>query len=536
MRNRFLIIALTIVFTSVAAFGQASWLDRPLTTNWNRTATVPTAPRATGDQPIIARCRSQIRPATSVVDRAVTAKGWDLFGPAYVYGNVTIITGMASVDGMCRPVQYNGFVFVGNRFAGTLAPNPTDSRTDGAIGRISLFSPDEITVEFARYSENDALCCPSRTSVVSYELTSGIRGVLRATDVSTSDNCRDDGGITTQDNVITGTVTYRQRMALPPNAVLTVKLLDVSRADASSITIAEQRIETAGKQVPIPFDLVYEQRRINERNRYAVRAEIHDGDRLLFTTDTSHPVLTQGNPRNADITLVAVGGRGQTGQNRDSVIRGNVTYRQRIALERNSEVLVKLVDAADVDGEPLAETTVNTGNRQVPIAFQLDYDRRDIRQGRSYELRAEIRSGGRLRFNTPEGHRVSFAGNAAQNVELVLAPAQDGPTAITGHTLNLSKFGIGSIQIDTRTDVVVSGRVTVSDDGNASVALTRHNGTVMFDGKLTSYDNGILKITIGNSGDADASGVIEVRYSGSRLNSLTTSDLVLDGQKVTLRF
>ncbi|MBX3289029.1 MAG: YbaY family lipoprotein [Acidobacteria bacterium] len=535
MKNRSLIIALTIVFTSVAAFGQASWLDRPLTTNWNRTATVPTAPRAAGDLPTTAQCRSQIRTAATAADKAVTARGWHLFGPAYVYGNVTVVTAMASVDGMCRPNQYNGFVFVGTRFAGTLAPAPTDSRTDGAIGRISLFTLDEITVEFARYGENDALCCPSRTSTVSYELTTGIRGVLRATDVSTSDNCN-DGGITTQDNVITGTVTYRQRMALPRNAVLTVKLLDVSRADAPSATIAEQRIETAGKQVPIPFDLVYEQRRINERNRYAVRAEIHDGDRLLFTTDTSHPVLTQGNPRNADITLVAVGGRGQTGQNRDSVIRGNVTYRQRIALERNSEVLVKLVDAADVDGEPLAETTVNTGNRQVPIAFQLDYDRRDIRQGRSYELRAEIRSGGRLRFNTPEGHRMSFAVSAAQNVELVLAPAQDGPTAITGHTLNLSKFGIGSIQIDTRTDVVVSGRVTVSDDGSASVALTRHNGTVMFDGKLTSYDDGILKITVGNSGDADASGVIEVRYSGSRLNSLTTSDLVLDGQKVTLRF
>ncbi len=526
-----------MLFTSVAAFGQTSWLDRPLTTNWNRTATVPTAPRAAGDLPTTAQCRSQIRTAASAADRAVTARGWHLFGPAYVHGQVTIVTAMASVDGMCRPNQYNGFVFVGTRFAGTLAPVPTDSRTDGAIGRISLYTPDELTVEFARYGANDALCCPSRTSLVSYELTSGVRGVLRATDVSTSDNCRDDGGITTQDNVITGTVTYRQRTALPRNAVLTVKLLDVSRADAAADTIAEQRIETAGKQVPISFELVYDQRRIRERNRYAVRAEIYDGDRLLFTTDTSHPVLTQGNPRNVDITLVAAGGRGQTGQNRDSVINGTVTYRQRIALERNSEVTVRLVDSSDPDGETLAETTVNTGSRQVPIAFQLDYDRRDIRQGRNYELRAEIRSNGSLRFNTPEGRRVTLTGNTTRNVELVLVPAQDGPTAVTGHSLNLSKFGIGSMQIEGRsTDVVVSGRVTVSEDGSAAVALTRHNGTISFDGKLTSYSDGVLEITVANSGDADASGKIEVRYSGSRLNSLTTSDLVLDGQKVTLRF
>src|SRR5258708_34753519 len=53
-----------------------------------------------------------------------------------------------------------------------------------------------------------------------------------------------EGQITDQHGVVTGTVTYRQRIALPRQAVVQVQLLDVSKADAPAIVIAEQTIET----------------------------------------------------------------------------------------------------------------------------------------------------------------------------------------------------------------------------------------------------------------------------------------------------
>ena len=40
------------------------------------------------------------------------------------------------------------------------------------------------------------------------------------------------GAVAAEEVAITGEVSYRERMALPPNAVLTVRLLDVSLADA----------------------------------------------------------------------------------------------------------------------------------------------------------------------------------------------------------------------------------------------------------------------------------------------------------------
>ena len=43
-------------------------------------------------------------------------------------------------------------------------------------------------------------------------------------------------------------------------------------------------------------------------------------------------------------------------------------------------------------------------------------------------------------------------------------------------------------------------------------------------------------VAVENSGNADASGLIEIRYSGNSLSAISATDLVLDGQGVTLRF
>ncbi len=537
MKKTILILIFTVCFGGLAVSAQTSWLDRPLATNWNNgNGVVPTAPRETTSSPNSAMCREQIRVADSLADRAVTRAGWFLFGPSYSYGTITIVTAMASVDGMCRPNQYNGFVFVSNRFAGTLSPTPTDARTDGALSRISLFNPDNLTVEFARYGDDDPLCCPSRTSTVSYTITTGTRGLVKANDVDTSAVCQDGGGpIQTQDNVVSGTVTYLQRSALPPTAVLTVSLQDVSRADAPSTVIAQQRIETAGKQVPFSFDMAYDRTKIQERNRYAVRAEIRDGERLLFTTDTSYPVITQGSPKTVEITVVPVGGAGRPNRGESSV-RGTVTYRQRIALGPKSEVTVKLVDAATPDGTPVAETTFNTDGKQVPIAFELNYEQRDINRQRNYELQAEIKTDGQVRFKTATGQAVTLRANQP-SIELVLEAATAEPEPITGRTLSLSKFSPGTMQIEGRNaTILISARVNVRATGDAEVTLASFGSGTTFAGKLTFIDDTTARITVTGSGDADASGEITVNYSARNLRSITATNLVLDGQNVTVRF
>ncbi|GAB5536566.1 MAG: hypothetical protein Rubg2KO_28150 [Rubricoccaceae bacterium] len=94
---------------------------------------------------------------------------------------------------------------------------------------------------------------------------------------------------------LSGTVTYLQRIALPPDATVHVALLDVSLADASSETLAETSFPTDGAQVPLPYTLTYDASDVDPRRRYVVRAEIRSANgELMWTTDTAHPVLTNG--------------------------------------------------------------------------------------------------------------------------------------------------------------------------------------------------------------------------------------------------
>ena len=275
------------------------------------------------------------------------------------------------------------------------------------------------------------------------------------------------------------------------------------------------------------------------RDYRAVQAEIRAADRLLYVTNTNHPVITQGNPRSVEITLAPVGGGGGGGGQRQNVLRGTVTYRQRIALTPDSEVLVRIVDAANPSGPAAAETRVTVGNRQVPIPFELEYQNRDIDRQRNYEVQAEIRTGSQVRFRTAAGVPVNLRGQQADdNVEIVVVPAREEPTAITGRAISLSKFGTGSIQIGTRgNELIIRGAVSVDADGNATITLSRPlGGSIVFTGKLTYFSDTALRITIQSSGDADASGEIQATYSGRNLRNLTATTLVLGGQDVTLRF
>lgn len=101
---------------------------------------------------------------------------------------------------------------------------------------------------------------------------------------------------------VSGAVLYRERIALPGEAVVVVRVLDVSRADAPSDTIAEQRIEPQ-HQVPIPFSLHVPRSALTPRGRYGVAARIEIDGELAWISDTHHPVSTDG-PTTVDILVV----------------------------------------------------------------------------------------------------------------------------------------------------------------------------------------------------------------------------------------
>ena len=107
--------------------------------------------------------------------------------------------------------------------------------------------------------------------------------------------------------VVNVTATYRERILLTPGHVLTVRVEDVSRADAPVEVLAEHREVLDGRAPPYQATLGFPRSQIDPRHTYAVRAEIRDpSGALRFTTDTRHAVLTHGAPAGADIVMVGV--------------------------------------------------------------------------------------------------------------------------------------------------------------------------------------------------------------------------------------
>lgn len=94
---------------------------------------------------------------------------------------------------------------------------------------------------------------------------------------------------------VTGSIAYRERIALPPTAQVEIRLDDVSLADAPAQTLAQQSFTANGRQVPFPFSLTVDQRQLDPRHSYAVAARITDASgELLFITDTRHSVDFDG--------------------------------------------------------------------------------------------------------------------------------------------------------------------------------------------------------------------------------------------------
>lgn len=148
----------------------ASWLDAPKLVSWNEPRLpIPTAPR---QEEMNARCRAQARPPELEEDRRLRDKGWDLVGSYQGGWHIVVMLATAGYDGMCRPDQYQAFVFVRGAFAGTLSPQLMHSREDGSLSRMFIESNDRLAAEYVRYAAADPLCCPSKTTTVEFEITS----------------------------------------------------------------------------------------------------------------------------------------------------------------------------------------------------------------------------------------------------------------------------------------------------------------------------------------------------------------------------
>lgn len=104
--------------------------------------------------------------------------------------------------------------------------------------------------------------------------------------------------------VVSGTVTYRERMALPADAVVEVWITDVTPGVVTNMALlGEATVQSAGRQVPIPFEIRFEPSRVAPDHLYAVKAAIKGGGQTLFESEAGTHVITRGNPTRVELRL-----------------------------------------------------------------------------------------------------------------------------------------------------------------------------------------------------------------------------------------
>lgn len=103
---------------------------------------------------------------------------------------------------------------------------------------------------------------------------------------------------------VSGTVNIAQRMALPPDSVLTVTLSDASMADAPSRVIAQKVARTEGKQAPFSFILPYNPQDIQPNSHIILSAALTINGHLAFITKDIKEVINDAKGTRADLELV----------------------------------------------------------------------------------------------------------------------------------------------------------------------------------------------------------------------------------------
>ncbi|MDQ3636175.1 MAG: META domain-containing protein [Acidobacteriota bacterium] len=173
--NRFLVVVLTAIvfsFTINAAAqvaAQSVWLGMNPLPSWNeRSRAILQTKKISSDE--LKRCAVVVRKPSLLQDFLLTKMGWTLVNAAQIYGDTTVVSTAEAFDGMCRPLKFQTYVFVGKLLAGTLSPAQMDSRTDGALVNVQLTGEKNLTAEYVRYREADALCCPYKTEMVTFQI------------------------------------------------------------------------------------------------------------------------------------------------------------------------------------------------------------------------------------------------------------------------------------------------------------------------------------------------------------------------------
>lgn len=229
---------------------------------------------------------------------------------------------------------------------------------------------------------------------------------------------------------LTGTVTYLERIALAPDASITVDLQNASTGMVA--VIATQTFNADGRQVPIPFELPYDATAIDPAGTYLLSARISQGGQTTFGSQTGVPVLTNGAPTSNVEILVSQ----MAAQPAGGVIRGTVTTpRPPETLDPTAVLQVTLREPMLADAPATAFIELPLAGLTFPVSFELPYDPATIAPDRVYVVDARVIAGNRLLYKTLATRPVLTQGAPASEIAVPVALVPDPTGGVLRYTV-----------------------------------------------------------------------------------------------------
>lgn len=99
---------------------------------------------------------------------------------------------------------------------------------------------------------------------------------------------------------------------------------------------------------------------------------------------------------------------------REGMVTGEVTYRDRSALPRDSELRLKIIRRKFLGSDTIAERTIPLRGQQPPLRFELRYDIDRADLDKTYEVSAEIYAAGRRLYTEDGTYRIRPAESPAR--------------------------------------------------------------------------------------------------------------------------
>jgi len=284
---------------------------------------------------------------------------------------------------------------------------------------------------------------------------------------------------------VKGALSYRTRIALPPNSRAIIALKDVSRPDGA--VVAERRIDLGGRQVPIAFDLAVDRAQLDDTRRYAVRGAVFSGGRPLWA---SEPVMIDRTSGTVDVGTLAMtpvragafatvfqcGDQRATvgfGQNAMQLTVGSATFELRQAVAASGARYEAVGDPTTSFWNKGRRATLVVKGRTYPECVQVDEKATAFRaRGNEPGWRLDI-DGERMSLVTQSGEKHVAPTPAAQRTDAYTRyAARAGRTDVTATVFNrLCRDTMTGMPHPHAVEVVVDGRKLAGCGGDPATLL-----------------------------------------------------------------